>query len=53
MDEPRVIVLRYNGGQPGEAPVALVGKGVMFDSGGYSLKSKMATMHDDMAARLP
>lgn len=48
VDEPRVIVLRYNGGEPGEAPVALVGKGVMFDSGGYSLKSKMATMHDDM-----
>lgn len=46
--EPRVIVLRYRGGSPEEAPVALVGKGVMFDSGGYSLKSKMATMHDDM-----
>lgn len=46
--EPKVIVLRYRGGKDGEAPVALVGKGVMFDSGGYSLKSKMATMHDDM-----
>lgn len=46
--EPRVIVLRYRGGAPEEAPVALIGKGVMFDSGGYSLKSKMATMHDDM-----
>lgn len=46
--EPKVIVLRYHGGPEGEAPVALVGKGVMFDSGGYSLKSKMATMHDDM-----
>lgn len=46
--EPKVIVLRYHGGAEGEAPVALVGKGVMFDSGGYSLKSKMATMHDDM-----
>lgn len=46
--EPKVIVLRYHGGKEGEAPVALVGKGVMFDSGGYSLKSKMATMHDDM-----
>lgn len=46
--EPKLIVLRYHGGALGEAPVALVGKGVMFDSGGYSLKSKMATMHDDM-----
>lgn len=46
--EPRLIVLRYKGGQEGEAPVALVGKGIMFDSGGYSLKSRMETMHDDM-----
>lgn len=48
VDEPRLIVLRYHGGKEGEAPVALVGKGIMFDSGGYSLKSKMDTMHDDM-----
>lgn len=48
VEEPRVIVLRYRGGKEGDAPIALVGKGVMFDSGGYSLKSKMATMHDDM-----
>ena len=38
-DEPaRLIVLRYNGGAPRQAPVALVGKGVTFDSGGISLK---------------
>ena len=48
VDEPRLIVMRYRGGKEGDAPVALIGKGVMFDSGGYSLKSKMATMHDDM-----
>lgn len=48
VDEPRLIVMRYKGGNPADAPVALIGKGVMFDSGGYSLKSKMATMHDDM-----
>ena len=47
-EEPRLIVLRYYGGKADEAPIALVGKSVMFDSGGYSLKSKMATMHDDM-----
>ena len=38
-DEPaRLIVLRYNGGKPRQAPIALVGKGVTFDSGGISLK---------------
>ena len=42
-EEPRLIVLRYYGGKADEAPIALVGKSVMFDSGGYSLKSKMAT----------
>ena len=38
-DEPaRLIVLEYNGGERGEAPVVLVGKGVTFDTGGISLK---------------
>jgi leucyl aminopeptidase len=38
-DEPaKLIVLRYEGGRKNEAPVALVGKGVTFDSGGISLK---------------
>jgi leucyl aminopeptidase len=38
-DEPaRLIVMRYEGAAPGKAPVALVGKGVTFDSGGISLK---------------
>ena len=46
--EPRLIVLRYKGGKEEEPPVALVGKGIMFDSGGYSLKSRMETMHGDM-----
>ena len=36
--EPRVAVMRWNGGQAGQAPVALIGKGVCFDSGGLSLK---------------
>lgn len=47
-DEPVVIVMRYRGDGSAKPPVALIGKGVMFDSGGYSMKSKMATMHDDM-----
>ena len=36
--EPRLIVMEYSGGKKGEAPVALVGKGVVFDSGGISIK---------------
>jgi leucyl aminopeptidase len=36
--ESRVAVLRWNGGPQGQAPIALVGKGVCFDSGGLSLK---------------
>lgn len=46
---PRLIVLRYRGGREGEAPIALVGKGVCFDSGGYSIKSSMRGMKGDMA----
>ncbi len=37
--ESRVVVMRWNGGKDGAAPVAFVGKGVTFDSGGLSLKS--------------
>ena len=33
-----LIVLEYKGGTRGEAPTALVGKGVTFDTGGISLK---------------
>jgi len=34
----KVVVMRWNGGTPGDAPLALVGKGVVFDTGGISLK---------------
>jgi len=34
----KLIVLEYKGGKRGDKPVALVGKGVTFDSGGISLK---------------
>ena len=38
-EEPAyLIVLEYDGGGRGEAPTALVGKGVTFDTGGISLK---------------
>ena len=46
---PRLIVLRWRGGETGKAPIALVGKGVCFDSGGYSLKREMRGMEGDMA----
>ena len=34
----RLIILSYRGGAEDEAPVALVGKGITFDTGGISLK---------------
>ena len=36
--EPRVAVLRWQGGAKNAPPVALIGKGVCFDSGGLSIK---------------
>jgi leucyl aminopeptidase len=36
---PRVLVIEWQGGKDGEAPVAFVGKGVTFDTGGISLKA--------------
>ena len=38
----RLIVLEYQGGDKDEKPVALVGKGVTFDSGGISIKPSQA-----------
>ncbi|MGF1659909.1 MAG: leucyl aminopeptidase [Rubrimonas sp.] len=34
----KLVVMRWNGGAPDAAPLALVGKGVTFDSGGVSIK---------------
>ena len=34
----KVVVMQWNGGKKGEAPLALIGKGVVFDTGGISLK---------------
>ena len=34
----KVVVMQWNGGAKGEAPFALVGKGVCFDTGGISIK---------------
>ena len=48
---PRLVVMRWNGGKAKEKPVAFVGKGVVFDSGGISIKpgSGMEDMKGDMA----
>ena len=48
--EPRLLVLRWNGGKPGVPPVAFVGKGVTFDTGGISIKpaAGMEAMKWDM-----
>ncbi len=34
----KVVVMQWNGGKKDDAPLALVGKGVVFDTGGISLK---------------
>jgi leucyl aminopeptidase len=50
--EPRVVIMRWKGASdPAQAPVALVGKGVCFDSGGISIKPAqgMEDMKGDMA----
>ncbi len=49
--EPKFIIMTYMGNPDSEEKLALVGKGLTYDSGGYSLKpaAGMATMHSDMA----
>ncbi len=49
--DSRLVVLRWSGGAPGAAPIAFVGKGVVFDSGGISIKpaASMEDMKGDMA----
>jgi leucyl aminopeptidase len=46
----RTVIMRWNGGKRGEAPVAFVGKGVCFDTGGISIKgaASMEDMKGDM-----
>ena len=47
---PKLIVIQYQGGRADAAPVALVGKGITFDTGGISLKpaAEMDEMKFDM-----
>ena len=48
---PKFMVLHYRGDDSGEIDVALLGKGITFDSGGISIKpsAKMDEMKGDMA----
>lgn len=49
-DEAKLIVIKWHGGKKGEKYKAIVGKGVTFDTGGYSIKtSMMEFMKSDMA----
>jgi leucyl aminopeptidase len=50
-EPPKLIVLRYNGAAKGRRPIALVGKGITFDTGGISLKpgGEMDEMKFDMS----
>ncbi|MBL8584351.1 MAG: leucyl aminopeptidase [Rhizobiaceae bacterium] len=47
---PRLAIVQWNGGKPKQAPVAFVGKGVVFDTGGNSMKpaAGMEDMKGDM-----
>jgi len=48
---PQLIILEYRGGKKSSPVIALVGKGITFDSGGISIKpsEKMDQMKTDMA----
>ncbi len=37
-NKPKMVVLKYSGADKNQAPIALVGKGITFDTGGISLK---------------
>ena len=49
--ESRTVIMRWNGGKRGTPPVAFIGKGVCFDTGGISIKTAagMEDMKGDMA----
>lgn len=48
--DPKFIIMEYNGGAKGKKPVAFVGKGLTFDAGGISIKpaASMEEMKYDM-----
>ncbi|HEU0311246.1 MAG TPA: leucyl aminopeptidase, partial [Sphingomicrobium sp.] len=48
--DPKMLILKWNGGKAGDRPVAFIGKGVTFDTGGISIKPahNMEAMKWDM-----
>ncbi len=50
VEPPQFILLRYRGGQPDDKGMAIVGKGITFDTGGISIKpaANMDEMKGDM-----
>jgi leucyl aminopeptidase len=46
----RMVIMRWNGGKRGDQPIAFIGKGVCFDTGGISIKpaGSMEDMKGDM-----
>jgi leucyl aminopeptidase len=50
-EEARLIIMEHNGGQEGDPPLILVGKGLTFDAGGISIKPAlgMEDMKFDMS----
>ncbi len=48
--EPKLLIMKWNGGNAGERPIAFIGKGVTFDTGGISIKpaQNMEAMKWDM-----
>jgi leucyl aminopeptidase len=48
--ESRVVVMQWSGGRSGSKPLAFIGKGVTFDTGGISIKpaASMGDMKGDM-----
>ncbi|MCE2992010.1 MAG: leucyl aminopeptidase [Candidatus Jidaibacter sp.] len=51
VNEPYVVIMEWNGGNKKDAPIAFLGKGVTFDTGGISIKpsQNMGDMKYDMA----
>ncbi|MBW9112849.1 leucyl aminopeptidase [Rhizobium cauense] len=47
---PRLAIMQWKGGKDGESPIAFIGKGVVFDTGGISIKpaAGMEEMKGDM-----
>lgn len=47
--EAKLLVLEHDGGKRKEKPIVIIGKGVVFDTGGYNLKQSIDEMQQDMA----